>query len=200
MDHIKAGIRFIRLLEPVCLIAICVSLEFGADAGPTGISAAALTVSEYSSKDLSLIMQVRAARVFVDYEHWGFFRIGLLPMLMAEDVQVKIQSPEYLANALADLESWHQPAIGCRHLELRSLEIIVGGEKQPRLRAAVARIGSDGALELSGAVVRDVAGRQLSLPRATLQIPGPTAGRLCWNSGGYQKELSILQTKTDKMP
>ena len=180
---------------------VCAPLESGLAAPVlTGTPMTEVTVSEYSSKDLSLIAQVQAARVFVDYEHWGFFRIGLLPMLVAENVQVKIQSAEYLTNALADLRSWHQPAAGFRRLELRNLEITISGENQPRLRTAAARVGPDGAVKLSAAAIRDAAGRQISLPDATLQISGPSAGRLCWNSGGHQEELFILQTTSDKTP
>jgi hypothetical protein len=181
--------------------AVCVSLESGAAAaGLTGMPMTEVTVSEYSSKNLSLIVQVQAARVSVDYEHWGFFRIGLLPMLVAENVQVKIQSAEYLTNAVADLRSWHQPADGFRRLELRNLEITICGENQPRLRAAAARLGQDGAVKLSAAAICDAAGRQVLLPNATLQISGPSAGRLCWNSGGHPEEFFILQTTSDKTP
>lgn len=197
----KAGTGFTRFFGPVFWIVACVVLSpnIGA-AGIVGMPVTTLTVSEYGSKDLSLITRVHAARVFVDYEHWGFFRIGLLPMLVAEDVQIKIQSAEDLANALADLKSWHHPASGYRQLELRNVEITFSAENQPRLRAAVARVGPDGVVKLSAVILRDAVGRQLSIPKATLQISGPSAGRFCWNDGGHQKTLLILQTPPEKTP
>ncbi len=197
----KIQIRFPALLRLVFFTAaVCALSVSEADAGLAGSAATEVTVSEYSSKNLSLIAQVHAACVFVDYEHWGFFRIGLLPVLVAENVQVKIQSAECLTNALADLRSWHQPASGCRQLELRNLEITMNGENQPRLRAAIARVGPDGAVKLSTVAVRNAAGQEVSLLKAALQISGPSAGRLCWNDGGQQKTLRILQTPLPKTP
>jgi hypothetical protein len=198
---VKIQIRFPALFRLVFFTAaVCALSVSDADAGLAGSAATEVTVSEYSSKNLSLIAQVHAACVFVDYEHWGFFRIGLLPMLVAENVQVKIQSAECLTNALADLRSWHQPASGYRQLELRNLEITMNGENQPRLRAAVARVGPDGTVKLSTVAVRTAAGQEVSLLKATLQIFGPSAGRLCWNSGGHQEERFILHATTDKTP
>lgn len=198
----KAGTGFARFFGPGFLMIVAgmaLSSRVVA-AGFVGLPVTAFAVSEYGSKGLSLIAQVHAARVFIDYEHWGFFRIGLLPMLVAENVQIKIRSAEDLADALADLKSWHQPASGYRQLELRNVEIAFSGENQPSLRAAVARVGSDGVVELSTVIIRDAVGRQLSLPKATLQISGPAAGRLCWNDGGHQKTLRTLQTPPPKTP
>jgi hypothetical protein len=196
----NAGIGVIRLFRFFFLITVCVLLDSGVGAAGLAEIPTEVTISEYGSNNLSLIIQVHAARVFVDYEPWGFFRIGLLPMLVAENVQVKIQSAECLTNALADLRSWHRPASGYRQLELRNLEITMNGENQPRLRAAVARIGPDGTVKLSTVAVRTAAGQEVSLLKATLQIFGPSAGRLCWNSGGHQEERFILHATTDKTP
>ncbi|MDE3067202.1 MAG: hypothetical protein KGJ60_06570 [Verrucomicrobiota bacterium] len=169
-------------------------------AGQTGTAATGLTFSEYNSKDLSQIAQVHAARVFVDYEHWGFFRIGLLPVLVAENVQIKIQSAEGLTNTLADLMSWPRPAAEVRQLELRRLEITLFGEKQPRLCAASAWVGAGGVLELSAVSARVRGEPPISVPRAALQVSGPSAGRLSWNQDGRREAFPLFKLTANKTP
>ncbi len=158
------------------------------------------TICEYNSQDLSPVVEIHAANLFTDYERWGFFRIGALPMLVADHVQVKIQSAAYLANALAGLKSWHQAASASRGFEMRDLEIRLRGEKDARLRAVRARVGHDGAINLSGVTFRDAGGEQISIPKATLQIAGSSAGRLSWNRSGHPEERYLFQTPNDKKP
>jgi hypothetical protein len=183
------------------VFALCVSLESNVSAaGLAGAAANEVTLSEYSPKDLSLIAQVHASRIFTDYERRGFFRIGLLPIPVAENVQIEIQSAECLTNALFALHDWNQPAVGIRRLELRNLEIKLIGEKQPRLSAAGARAGQDGVLELSAVSVFNATGRQTSIPKAVLQVAGSSAGWLHWNSDGHTQDIFLFKPTTDKTP
>ena len=120
------------------LIATILCLSFAADAMDlNGASANNLTLSNYSPKDLSLVAQVHVGRLFTDYERRGFFRIGLLPIPVAENVQIQIQSVDCLTNAITALYSWNQPSVGVRRLELRNLEIKLFGEKQSGLAPIV---------------------------------------------------------------
>jgi hypothetical protein len=169
-------------------------------AGLAGTTANEVTLSEYDSKDLSLVFQVHAARIFTDYERRGFFRIGLLPIPVAEDVQVQIQSADCLTNALFALRSWNQRSVGGRRLELRNLEIKLFGEKQSRLRAVTARVGQNGTVELSTVSVFGIAGQQASIPKATLQIAGSSAGCLYWNFDGRSQELFVFKPTLYKTP
>ena len=169
-------------------------------AGLAGTTANEVTLSEYDSKDLSLVFQVHAARIFTDYERRGFFRIGLLPIPVAEDVQVQIQSADCLTNALFALRSWNQRSVGGRRLELRNLEIKLFGEKQSRLRAVTARVGQNGTVELSTVSVFGIAGQQASIPKATLQIAGSSAGCLYWNFDGRSQELFVFKPTSYKTP
>jgi hypothetical protein len=196
---VRAGL--FRLLNLFFLVTVAgVPLKSSLAAGLAGAEATDVTVSEYNPKDFSLAVQLHAATIFIDYERWGFFRIGLLPLLVARDVQIKVQSASYLANALADLRASHQTAAGVRRLEMRNLEIAMVGENQPRLRAAVARFGQDGSLKLSAVTVHDIAGRQIYISRAAMRLSGPSTGWLQWNSGGGPHELFTFQTNIIKTP
>jgi len=156
------------------------------------------TFCEY--KGLSPVVEIHAANIFTSYERWGFFRIGILPILVADHLQIQIQSAPYLANALADIKTWHQVRPASRQLEAKSLEITLRGEKEPRLRASLARVGPDATIKLSDVTFRDIEGKQVSVSKATLLIAGPSAGRLCWNSDGRQEECFLFQTPNDKKP
>jgi hypothetical protein len=193
------------VLSRICLVSVSAVLwmlltPVVSVAGLAGTTANEVTLSEYDSKDLSLVFQVHAARIFTDYERRGFFRIGLLPIPVAEDVQVQIQSADCLTNALFALRSWNQPSVGVRRLELRNLEIKLFGEKQSRLRAVTARVGQNGTVELSTVSVFGIAGQQASIPKATLQIAGSSAGCLHWNFDGRSQELFVFKPTSDKTP
>lgn len=180
---------------------LLVSLDPGLNAAElVGASADDVTCSEYSPKDLSLVAQVHAARIFTDYERKFFFRIGLLPIPVAENVQIEIQSAECLTNALFALHDWNQTAAGIRRLELRNVEIKLIGEKQPRLSAAIARVGQDGVLELSTVSVFNTIGRQTLIPKAILQAAGSSAGWLRWNFDGHPQDIFLFKPTSDKTP
>jgi hypothetical protein len=157
-----------------------------------------LTTVEYDG--LTPVSQVHVDRIFIDYERRGFFRIGLLPIPVAENVQIQIRSVDCLTNAMFALHSWDQPSVGVRRLELRNLEIKLIGEKQPRLSAAVARVGQDGVLELSAVSVFDPTGWQTSIPKAALQAAGSSAGWVHWNSDGHPQDIFPFRPTPDKTP
>ena len=200
----KLEVKFF-VLSRICLVSVSAVLWMSlipvvSVAGLAGTTANEVTLSEYDSKDLSLVFQVHAARIFTDYERRGFFRIGLLPIPVVEDIQIQIQSADCLTNALFALRSWNQPSVGVRRLELRNLEIKLFGEKQSRLRAVTARVGQNDTVELSTVSVIGIAGQQASIPKATLQIAGSSAGCLHWNFDGRSQELFVFKPTSDKTP
>jgi hypothetical protein len=184
----------------ICLVFACsIFGAFDVNASElVGTGANDVTMVEYDG--ISPVAQVHAARMFIDYERHGFFRIGLLPIPVVENVQIQIQSADCLTNALFGLHSWNQPSVGASRLELRNLEIGLFGEKQPRLSAAVARVGQDGILELSAVSVFDATGRQTSIPKAALQAAGSSAGWLHWNFDGHPQELFLFKPTSAKIP
>ena len=197
-------IKFLNLLK-ICIIlagaVLWVSLESHVNAVElVRTTVSDVTLSEYSSKDLSLVAQVHTVRLFTDYERRGFFRIGLLPILVAENVKIQIQSADCLTNAMLALHSWNQPPVGVRRLKLRNLEIKLFGEKQPRLSAASARVGQDGTLELSTISVFNDTGQQTFIPKAALQVGGSSAGWLRWNFDGQPQNTFLFKPTSDKTP
>jgi hypothetical protein len=198
----RVKIRFLILLK-ICIVLagvfLWLSQESRANAAEFfGTGANDVTMVEYDG--LTPAAQVHVARMFIDYERHGFFRIGLLPIPVVENVQIQIQSAGCLTNAMFALHSWNQPSVGAERLELRNLEIRLLGEKQPRLSAASARVGKDGVLELSAVSVFNTTGQQTSIPKAVLQAAGSSAGWLHWNANGHPQELFLFKPTSDKTP
>ena len=164
-----------------------------------GMSASDVTTCEYDSENFTLkVAQIHTARFFTDFEKHGFFRIGLLPIPVAEDVQIEIRSVDCLTNALSGANFGNQPSLGVRRFELRNLEIKSFDEKQPRLSARLARIGRDGTLELSDVSITSGTGEQTFIPKAILQITNPSVGWMSWNSGGRPQGRFLFSPRSDK--
>lgn len=184
-----------------CVFLLAAMLSFQtrhAVAGLAGAQTDDLTISEYAPHGgLEMTVDIHASRVFQDFQRWGFFRIGALPLLVAENVRITVPSEQCLTNAFADLDGWRPPDSQFRRFELRNLEITMRGEDQPRLRAGSARIGSGGAVNLKNATVCGSDGWQPVIPAATLQVSGAAAGRLSWNSAGQRKECFILERNSN---
>jgi hypothetical protein len=159
-------------------------------------SAENMTLTEYD--DVTPIVEVHAARVFIDHEKYGFFRLGLAPLAVIQGVRVQVASASRLTNALANLSSWGPAEGNLRHLEVRDLEISLFGEKEPRLRAGTARPNPSGALELSH--VSFAGGPPAAISKASLQMTGPAAGTLRWRDGQVENELLILKPPEPKKP
>jgi hypothetical protein len=183
----------------ICAIGAGCVLLFQSEASASelsGLRAQEVQIAAFGSNDSSPVAKVHADRIFTDYEHHGFFRIGLLPILVAENIKIQIYSATCLTNALFALRQWHQSSVGARRLELCNLEVVIVGETHPRLMASRARIGNDNILELFEVSLTGPEGQPVSISKATLQIAGRSAGRLSWNSAGLREELFPLTPKT----
>jgi hypothetical protein len=164
-----------------------------------GITANDLTLCEYN-KDASKIVQVHADRMFVDYERLGFFRIGVLPKLVFENIQIEIQSGETLTNVLGDLQTWKTSTAISQRLELKNVEIKIIGETHPRLSAATAHTLKDNVLELVCVSLRYPDAQPIFIPKAILHLTGSSSGKLCWNSAGKPVEVFVFNSHSPKIP
>lgn len=69
----------------------------------------------------NLLLSLEASHVGSDYLRKGFFKIGILPVLVCEDLTLKIHSPEALMRAEAELRAFH----GCwTQVQVRKLSIV----------------------------------------------------------------------------
>lgn len=164
------------------------------------LGATNVVMTLYPEAGLQPLATIRASHFYKDFQKRGFFRIGLLPIPVAENVVVQIQSAECLTNAMLAIQSWSQPSAGVRCLELRNLEIELSGEKQPRLTAANARVGQSGTLELTKICLFNTTGQPTSISKATLQVDGVSVGWLRWKVDGQPQTAFLFKATSDKTP
>lgn len=144
--------------------------------------------------DTTLLVQIDSTREFIDHEKHGFFRLGLMPILVVEGIKIQILSANCLTNLASGFDSTGFSNANLRRLELRKIEVALLNEKTPRLKADVARINA-GFFDLSNVTVSLPDAVQISIPKATLQITGLTSGQLRWRQDGMEKAVFIFQTQ-----
>jgi hypothetical protein len=107
-----------------------------------------------------------------DYERKGFFRIGLLPCLVVENLDIQLEEPEVMATALkraAALLSSH--GLAASRLEVRHLTVRANGEPAPRLTVGRLKRDRSGQWRADGLVARPREGAPVQMSEALLK-PG----------------------------
>ena len=83
----------------------------------------------------------RAERILDDYQTKGFFRIGALPLTVAEDLNIELKDPSRLPVALSALGGrFALKDAGKRTVEGRNFTLSFSGEKHGRLQARCVRM------------------------------------------------------------
>ena len=77
---------------------------------------------------------LRVQRVVKDFDRRGFFRIGLLPVLVADSVTLRILQPSRAPATIAAADELTKTAANV--VEWRNVELFYSDERIPRLRAA----------------------------------------------------------------
>jgi hypothetical protein len=137
---------------------------------------------------------LRVEKVFTDYQRKGFFRIGLLPLCVAEGVRLEVQHPEKAAAALANVRGHLGLAKGNVPAELRRLVLSVAGEPTVQLKAGRVRFGEAGDWLLDGGVSCAQGTTVAEGAKATLQVTGEIPGRLVLETAAGQRTVRILPT------
>lgn len=152
-----------------------------------------IAIPYYAKGQGSPAAVVRIKKVYTDHQRRGFFRIGLLPVLVAEDVKIEIIQPQETLAALQQARRWLKPTATQKALEWRRVQFFFPAETEPRLEAAKIHLSEAGAWRLTGGVVLRHGTNQTRQAEATLQVTGPQAGELLATHQGGQR-LNLLQT------
>lgn len=148
-------------------------------------------MEEYSGAQLA--GRIHVTRAFIDHARFGFFKLGLAPVPVAEGVSIQIRSAGSLTNVFEALASWNVSAAKLRHLEFRNLVISLLSEQKPRLCADNARLVQPDVLELSHVSVSSPSLTAVSIRKATLLVSGPDCGCLTWNDAGTREQIAVFQ-------
>lgn len=146
------------------------------DANPSG-TAAVIRIDHFSA----------------DHQRKGFFRIGLLPLLVADGVVFEFRDPASIAECLAGSRSRLEQWFGGRLLELRRVEFRFPTGGNQRLEARRVSFAADGHWELSGGVKWRAATDECEAASGHLQIFGNQAGQLVMEPISGPKLFSLFQ-------
>ncbi len=127
-----------------------------------------------------------------DYQTRGFYRIGLLPAVRAEDVEIEIVSPTQTRTVFSDAGSSLLGLGGSDLVELRGLRVRFRGEAEARLETRRVCIARDGAWDLLDGATLRCDGALLNLPRCRLAVGGPEAGQLLVHTGQGRAAHSLF--------
>ena len=134
---------------------------------------------------------VRIASARRDFQRRGYFRIGLLPMAVIEDVKVEIRHAEDVGDLLVQTRQGLGMMAHGRALEVRRIALSLAGESEPFLRAESVRFEDDGRWQLRR-VVLNTRNECIEAGRAWLQVTGPDAGQLVLETETGQHVTSLL--------
>ena len=161
-----------------CLLC-CLLTKAGAqsvsDLLQQGVSAQRAVVPLYTTGSVKLSAVVRVDRAYLDYEHRGFFHIGMFPVGVLDGVTIEARDTADPLASLACLRHWLGTRAGQR-IEMRRVRVVFSPTN--RVEAGRARCGAGDRWELLDGV-RFVSGSgEIQAPRATLEMAGPRAGQV----------------------
>lgn len=196
----ESSVQPVGLLKPGYVFAVLGWLLLSGSTASPALDPAVIrdvTIPYYSRGGSSPAAVVRIKRLFTDYQRRGFFRIGLLPMLVAEGVRIEILQPEETLAALQGAQKWLHSRAARKGLEWRDVQFHFQTEAAPRLEATRLQLSDDGAWRLTDGVVFRLGTNEWRQLEAILQVTGPKAGELLMRSDGAER-LHLLQHLSEK--
>jgi len=140
-----------------------------------GVSVQRAVVPLYTTGSFKLSAVVRVDRAFMDYQHRGFFHIGMFPIGVLDGVTFEARDTADPLASLACVRRWLGTKAGQR-IEMRRVKFLFSPTN--RLEAGLARCVAEDHWELLNGV-RFVSGAgEVQAPRATLEMAGARGGRV----------------------
>jgi hypothetical protein len=125
----RAAVRAALIL----LLALTPSRE-RAEASPKTVAKGVLGPMFLSDDSLTPSAILRIERIFTDHQRKGFFKIGILPMLIAEGVVLDVEKPAKLQESLERIPPSMKRNHASGTIELRRVTIQLRSEPQASLR------------------------------------------------------------------
>ena len=165
------------LIAGLLLWTLTVSAQVSSLFGEVQLKDAVIPVFVRGQQQAAAVIHVE--RTLTDYQVRGFFRIGVLPVAVADGVVIAFRDPAAVAEALMRAHGWLQPPGGGRSVELRRVVFrMPEGAGTNRLEVGLVRLGSTGQWKLTGGVAWHTAAGAGRLESAMLQVTGTHSGRL----------------------
>jgi hypothetical protein len=166
------------------------------------LQAKGLTFPLYSPASPQPTAIVRVGGFRTEFLRKGFFRIGALPVRVAEDVSVEIIDLAQATNLFVNMEALLRPGRADSAWSIRRFSIRRQGSGTPILSAGAARSLSGGKWELSGDVRIMAVSEEPAPRRALLKVAGPDAGQLEFVSAAEPFVVNVFasEIRSQKTP
>lgn len=148
---------------------------------PGSLQTSNLETVIYGSDFFKPVATLKIERIFTDHRRMGFFRVKLLPVLVADGVHVEFTESRPQTNWLDGFRFDPAPGVARHAVEWRNFSVSFVREPSPRLRANRVHptINTDSVVcSLEGVTVAAGA-RPLILPKAELRAEGQS-GQVVW--------------------
>ncbi len=166
----KGRLIFLPPLLLIFFICILLSARIHANPATSQFTAAAdLGIPVFDTETGTLAATIRVGRIQRDYQRKGFFRIGLLPLIVAQDVSIHIKDERQIQRNLANFENRLRSSTQALPFEIRHLQITIQDPRIPLLAADLARLQADRSWYLFTVKLR-VGEETMKFPRAQLVL------------------------------
>lgn len=146
-----------------------------------------LTLALYPPKGTELTAKIHVRRALRDHQTTGFFKIGALPFLVAQDTSIELHNPFEFAALLRELGASADEQSGkSKTLELRNLVFSVPSAPDWKLKAGRAVPESDGVLKLTDVLLYTEDGTRRFAKSGLLSTGKDHLGRLRLSSSAAE--------------
>jgi hypothetical protein len=197
LGNIEVTVPLPPRIKAALLVALLGGLPFDGFPASSPIDPATvqdLAIPYYAQGQSSPAAVIRIRRLFTDHQRKGFFRIGLFPILVADEVKVEVIQPDAALAGLNAARAWLKPKAAKKSLEWRHVQVFFRNEPKPRLEVDRILLADQGGWRLSGPIHVTLGTNEFQALEGLLQVTGPQAGQLTLGGSG---NLNILQLCSD---
>jgi hypothetical protein len=177
------------------LLSLCALAGAGA-AVPQDFEARNVQIPLGADESASPVAVLRIDRVFTDHHRLGFFRVRLLPVLVAQGVRLDFGRSSPGTNWAAGIRTTPARLAHNGSMEWREVSVWLPGDALARLQAERLSL-SDGTNAdfclLEGVTLQSEAG-PVKMPRAKLRLTGQP-GQVVWETGGGNFQWDLFTGK-----
>lgn len=160
-----------------------------------------LEVTTYAPNSNRKVADCKVERIFLDHRKIGFFRVRLLPVLVAQGVRVEFGDPHPTNEWRQSFQSDWLPKAEHGAVEWRDLSIGSPAQGSPRLHAGVAHLTAAGSPTICKFqdVTLEANGATQHMAQAELRND---AGRpwVVWQDGGNTRRCDLFSGETPDNP
>lgn len=189
----QSWLRWTLTTVIVCLSALC-EPSSGIDVANLGnIKVRGLTVPIYLPGDSQSVGVIRVEKVFKDSQRRGFFRIGLFPVAVLENVRCQVNRPQDAAAILSEVSGVTRLVRDTKGVEIRGIELRLAEADQPAVEARTAKPSPGGAWSLTGGVKLRVGSQVAQIQSASLCVTRTNEVTIIWNSRGQTNQMTLFK-------